>query len=84
MATRLDLAQEKLLRNARAARSKWVEMVKKAEGSAQAVQWKEFQKNAEKYVDIWLGNLERAIAEKKWARNYVKAFSTPAKSKSRS
>ena len=42
--------------------------------SIPARNFKEFQANAEKYVDIWLENIRRAAAARKWAKNYVEAF----------
>lgn len=42
--------------------------------SIPAKNWKEFQANAEKYVDVWLKKIEEAYRAKKWARNYVEAF----------
>jgi len=42
--------------------------------SIPARNWKEFQANAEKYVDLFIKNIERAHAMRKWARNYVEAF----------
>jgi hypothetical protein len=40
--------------------------------------WAEFQANAEKYVDIWISNVEAAFRAKKWSTNYIEAFRTPA------
>ena len=95
MTARLDLAQEKLLRKVRAARGKWLEMVKSA-GSLDAYvkgvaavtglpedevraslptkNWEEFQRNADKYVDIMISKVEAAIRADKWKNHYIAAF----------
>jgi len=46
--------------------------------SLPAVNWKEFQANAEKYVDIALKKIEKAYSTHKWANKYKAAFSTRA------
>jgi hypothetical protein len=38
--------------------------------------WAEFQANAERYVELWIGKIESAYRQKKWSTNYKKAFST--------
>jgi len=43
-----------------------------------AKNWQEFQANAEKYVDLWIGKIEAAARAKKWSTNYIEAFKTPA------
>jgi len=37
--------------------------------------WAEFQRNAEKYVDIWIEKVRRAADQKKWSKGYIRAFS---------
>jgi hypothetical protein len=39
--------------------------------------WAEFQANAEKYVELWISQIETAYKQKKWSTNYKRAFSTP-------
>jgi len=97
--TVLDVFEAKWFRRVKAAKNKWIEMVKKArtleeycEGIAAvtglpvavvrasfpARNYEEFQKNAEKFVDIWINNIERAFKEHKWSENYKTAFSIRA------
>jgi len=40
--------------------------------------WAEFQKNADKYVDAFVGKVKAAAEEKKWSKKYVSAFKTKA------
>jgi len=93
----IDIAEEKWIRKLRAAKPKWLAMVKKAESleayckgiaaitglpestiraSFPARNWAEFQANAEKYVELWIGKIENAYRQRKWSTNYKKAFST--------
>jgi len=95
MTAKLDLAQEKLIRKVRAARQKWVNMVKSArsldeyvrkisqvtglpEGTVRASlpakNYAEFQRNADKYVDLLISNVEAAIRAGKWKEKYIEAF----------
>lgn len=37
--------------------------------------WAEFQANADKFVDIWISNIEKAFRLHKWSENYKKAYS---------
>lgn len=36
--------------------------------------WAEFQRNAEKYVDVWINKVRRAAERKKWSKGYIRAF----------
>lgn len=42
--------------------------------SAPARNWAEFQRNADKYVDVWISNLVSAIERGRWKENYIRAF----------
>ena len=39
-----------------------------------AKNWAEFQRNAEKYVELWISAIERAAREHKWKEGYLRAF----------
>ena len=36
--------------------------------------WAEFQRNADKYVDVWISAIESAFREHKWKEGYIRAF----------
>ena len=36
--------------------------------------YKKFASNPEKYVDLWLSHIERAIKSNKWLHKYIHAF----------
>ena len=44
--------------------------------SLPAQNWKEFQANAEKYLDKALAKIEAAMRARKWSTNYKRAFTT--------
>jgi hypothetical protein len=41
-----------------------------------AKNWADFQANAERYVDIWIGKVEAAYRARKWSSKYRQAFQT--------
>jgi len=92
---KIDFAQEKWAMKVRAAKDKWLAMVKSARSfeeyvrgiaeftglpestirsSFPAKNWAEFQRNADKYVELWIQAVERAAREGKWKEGYLRAF----------
>jgi hypothetical protein len=46
--------------------------------SIPASNYSEFQRNAEKYADVFIANIRKAYEQKKWPEHYRRAFSTRA------